>query len=193
MITWKGRGSRLCFEYRIQHSSNEQHWCCREQDVKRVYYMSMEFLMGRSLLNALFNLDVTGQYGEALQEMGYSLESLVEQERDAVCSSLASFCFNPTHSMHANVCVCLCALMCSCCMSLSGQINSLGGCKRQSGIEAACCLGTGERWAGATGSMFHGLDGHPGPACMGLWHSIPIWCATAGVLWCKKPTDRARG
>jgi starch phosphorylase len=56
----------------------------REQDVKRVYYMSMEFLMGRSLLNALFNLDVTGQYGEALQEMGYTLETLVEQERDAV-------------------------------------------------------------------------------------------------------------
>ena len=56
----------------------------REQDVKRVYYMSMEFLMGRSLLNALFNLDVTGAYGEALAEMGYSLEALVEQERDAV-------------------------------------------------------------------------------------------------------------
>lgn len=59
---------------------------CREQDVKRVYYMSMEFLMGRSLLNALFNLDVTGAYGEALAEMGYSLEALVEQERDAVSS-----------------------------------------------------------------------------------------------------------
>lgn len=60
----------------------------REQDVKRVYYLSMEFLMGRSLLNALFNLDVTGAYGEALAEMGYNLESLVEQERDAVRGGL---------------------------------------------------------------------------------------------------------
>lgn len=104
----------------MQHSLDKQHRCCREQDVKRVYYMSMEFLMGRSLLNALFNLDVTGQYGEALQEMGYSLESIVEQERDAVCSCLASFCLNRDpltqlafqyYVSHANlhVCVHLCA------------------------------------------------------------------------------------
>jgi Carbohydrate phosphorylase len=53
-----------------------------------VYYMSMEFLMGRSLLNALFNLDVAGAYGEALAEMGYNLETLVEQERDAVSAHL---------------------------------------------------------------------------------------------------------
>ena len=52
--------------------------------MKRVYYMSMEFLMGRSLLNALFILVVAGAYGEALAEMGYNLETLVQQERDAV-------------------------------------------------------------------------------------------------------------
>ena len=45
--------------------------------------MSMEFLMGRSLTNALNNLGVVSQYTEALREMGYSLETLVEQERDA--------------------------------------------------------------------------------------------------------------
>jgi Carbohydrate phosphorylase len=56
---------------------------CRSADVKRVYYMSMEFLMGRSLLNALFNLDVKDQYTEALQEMGYELEAVVQEERDA--------------------------------------------------------------------------------------------------------------
>ena len=57
--------------------------CCRDTDPKRVYYMSMEFLMGRSLTNALNNLAVVNQYTEALREMGYSLETLVEQERDA--------------------------------------------------------------------------------------------------------------
>lgn len=55
----------------------------RDSDPKRVYYMSMEFLMGRSLTNALNNLAVVNQYTEALREMGYSLEALVEQERDA--------------------------------------------------------------------------------------------------------------
>lgn len=43
---------------------------CREKDPKRVYYLSMEFLMGRSLLNTLYNLDIKEQYGEALREMG---------------------------------------------------------------------------------------------------------------------------
>ena len=36
----------------------------REQDVKRVYYLSMEFLMGRSLTNALYNLQISGPYSE---------------------------------------------------------------------------------------------------------------------------------
>jgi hypothetical protein len=34
----------------------------REQDPKRVYYLSMEFLMGRSLLNTLYNLGIKDQY-----------------------------------------------------------------------------------------------------------------------------------
>ena len=54
--------------------------------------MSMEFLMGRSLLNALYNLDVKEPYTEALQEMGYSLENLVQVQRwdllsDSMCAS----------------------------------------------------------------------------------------------------------
>ena len=56
---------------------------CRDVDAKRVYYLSMEFLMGRSLLNAMNNLGVVDQYTEALREMGYKLEDLIEKERDA--------------------------------------------------------------------------------------------------------------
>lgn len=55
----------------------------RELDPKRVYYISMEFLMGRSLLNSLFNLDVKDTYTEALKELGYDLETLITKERDA--------------------------------------------------------------------------------------------------------------
>ena len=41
----------------------------REQDVKRVYYLSMEFLMGRSLLNALYNLQISGPYSEVRRSL----------------------------------------------------------------------------------------------------------------------------
>ena len=55
----------------------------RDSDPKRVYYMSMEFLMGRSLTNALYNLGVNNEYTQAVSELGYSMENLAEQERDA--------------------------------------------------------------------------------------------------------------
>lgn len=64
-------------------SSKAHLHACRDADPKRVYYMSMEFLMGRSLTNALFNLGVNNEYTQALTELGYDLEKLVEQERDA--------------------------------------------------------------------------------------------------------------
>ncbi len=53
------------------------------QDAKRVYYLSLEFLIGRTLGNAVVNLDLQGVLGEAMKEMGYSLEDLTEEEWDA--------------------------------------------------------------------------------------------------------------
>ncbi len=41
-----------------------------------VYYLSAEFLMGRTLTNAIYNLGLEGEYKEALQKLGYSLEQL---------------------------------------------------------------------------------------------------------------------
>jgi len=51
--------------------------------VKRVYYMSLEFLMGRTLQNALVNLDLDDKFKDALMGIGYDLEELYEQESDA--------------------------------------------------------------------------------------------------------------
>ena len=48
-----------------------------------MYYLSAEFLMGRSLTNTVYNLGLQGEYGEALRELGYSLEQLQEQEQNA--------------------------------------------------------------------------------------------------------------
>jgi starch phosphorylase len=39
--------------------------------------------MGRSLLNALMNLDLEKPYRVALEELGYKLEDMVDQEKDA--------------------------------------------------------------------------------------------------------------
>eukprot|EP00850_Spirogloea_muscicola_P017799 SM000156S02155 [mRNA] locus=s156:289152:295738:+ [translate_table: standard] len=68
---------------RLIESWNDTQQFFKDQDQKRVYYLSMEFLMGRSLLNSIFNLGVKDQYVEALSQLGYDLEVLVEQERDA--------------------------------------------------------------------------------------------------------------
>ena len=54
-----------------------------DDDVKRVYYLSLEFLMGRSLLNNVMNLGAYSKFTLALEQIGYSLESLEESERDA--------------------------------------------------------------------------------------------------------------
>ncbi len=50
---------------------------------KRVYYLSMEFLMGRTLGNGLINLGLYDQCRDALEEMGMDLEELREIEVDA--------------------------------------------------------------------------------------------------------------
>ena len=53
-----------------------------EQDPKTVYYMSMEFLMGRALGNNLINLCADGEVKEALDELGFDLNCIEDQEPD---------------------------------------------------------------------------------------------------------------
>ncbi len=54
-----------------------------EAGAKRVYYMCMEFLLGRSLKTNLCNLGLADAYEKALKKMGFSLEDLYECEPDA--------------------------------------------------------------------------------------------------------------
>lgn len=53
-----------------------------EQDPKRVYYMSMEFLMGRALGNNLINFGAYSEVKEALDEMGFDLNVIEDEEPD---------------------------------------------------------------------------------------------------------------
>ena len=53
-----------------------------DQDPKIVYYMSMEFLMGRALGNNLINLKAYKEVKEALEEIGLNLDVIEDQEPD---------------------------------------------------------------------------------------------------------------
>ncbi len=52
-------------------------------DQRRVYYLSLEFLMGRLLSNALHNLGIYDDCKLALQRLGVSLDEVIESEHDA--------------------------------------------------------------------------------------------------------------
>ncbi len=54
-----------------------------EHDAKRIYYLSLEFLMGRTLSNAMLNLEMDQQAKEALYELGQQFEAVAEIEADA--------------------------------------------------------------------------------------------------------------
>ncbi|WP_422931524.1 glycogen/starch/alpha-glucan phosphorylase [Singulisphaera sp. PoT] len=65
-----------------------QHWVCtqREYDAKnpkQVYYLSMEFLIGRSLANNVINLALSPLVDAAAREKGLELAEILEQEPDA--------------------------------------------------------------------------------------------------------------
>ncbi|MCL4807930.1 MAG: glycogen/starch/alpha-glucan phosphorylase, partial [Thermoanaerobaculia bacterium] len=55
----------------------------REAGARRVYYLSMEFLIGRSLGDSLHNLGLYGAALEALESLGHELDEVREEEVDA--------------------------------------------------------------------------------------------------------------
>ncbi|MCL4471734.1 MAG: glycogen/starch/alpha-glucan phosphorylase [Sulfuricella sp.] len=66
----------------VERWKNTQY-AYEEQNCKRTYYLSLEFLMGRALGNAMLNLDVDKATGEALRNLGLVLEEIAGQEHDA--------------------------------------------------------------------------------------------------------------
>ena len=53
------------------------------EDPKRVYYVSMEFLMGRSLENSLLNLGLLDDFRSAMESLGYDFNEIIDEEQDA--------------------------------------------------------------------------------------------------------------
>lgn len=62
---------------------HDTHQYFKKKDPKRLYFLSLEFLMGRSLSNSVINLGIRDQYADALNQLGFEFEVLAEQEGDA--------------------------------------------------------------------------------------------------------------
>uniref|UniRef100_A0A5B7CG11 Alpha-1,4 glucan phosphorylase n=1 Tax=Davidia involucrata TaxID=16924 RepID=A0A5B7CG11_DAVIN len=62
---------------------HDTHIYFKKKDPKRLYFLSLEFLMGRSLSNSVINLGIRDQYADALSQLGFEFEVLAEQEGDA--------------------------------------------------------------------------------------------------------------
>ena len=68
---------------RIIHQWDLSRKTQRAKSAKRVYYLSLEFLMGRAMTNNIINLGLEKHVREALSSLGYSLEELMDVEPDA--------------------------------------------------------------------------------------------------------------
>lgn len=60
---------------------NDTYVHFHKTDPKQTYYLSMEYLQGRALSNAVGSLGITGAYAEALKKFGYELEAIAGQVR----------------------------------------------------------------------------------------------------------------
>ena len=68
---------------RLSQMNSDFRQEAKGQDSKEIYYLCMEFLMGRSLKNNLYNLDLTDTFKKALESFDVSLDKLYEKEPDA--------------------------------------------------------------------------------------------------------------
>ncbi|KAM7259199.1 hypothetical protein ACFE04_014940 [Oxalis oulophora] len=68
---------------RLIQQWNETYVHFHKIDPKQTYYLSMEYLQGRALTNAIGNLHIQDAYTDALRSLGHELEEVVQQEKDA--------------------------------------------------------------------------------------------------------------
>jgi starch phosphorylase len=73
----------LALRDRLMERWKHTRFAYEEADSKQAYYLSLEFLMGRALGNALLNLGLDGTIEPALHRLGLELEELIDVEHDA--------------------------------------------------------------------------------------------------------------
>ncbi|BGP39269.1 Non-essential glycogen phosphorylase [Rhodotorula kratochvilovae] len=76
------QAAALSVRDKLIHNWNHTQTTHTQLKVKRVYYFSLEFLMGRQADNALLNLGNKTSYDESLKQLGFNLEDIIDVERD---------------------------------------------------------------------------------------------------------------
>ncbi|EME47100.1 glycosyltransferase family 35 protein [Dothistroma septosporum NZE10] len=76
-------GTALAFRDRLVIEWNKTQQLQTSADPKRVYYLSLEFLMGRALDNAMLNTNMKDVAVDGLKDLGFRMEDIITQERDA--------------------------------------------------------------------------------------------------------------
>lgn len=76
------KGTSLSIRDRLLENWNDSQMNLKVTNNKRLYYLSIEFLLGRMMQNALINLDLEEKYKEALNELGFKIEEIYEEEYD---------------------------------------------------------------------------------------------------------------
>ena len=75
-------GTALSVRDRLLESWNDSQMAIKNMNPKKINYLSIEFLLGRMLQNALVNMELEDVYKKALNELGYKLEDIYENEND---------------------------------------------------------------------------------------------------------------
>ncbi|KAF2004727.1 glycosyltransferase family 35 protein [Amniculicola lignicola CBS 123094] len=76
-------GTALAFRDRLVLDWNKTQQTQTFADQKRIYYLSLEFLMGRALDNAMLNVDQKDVASAGLSDLGFRMEDIISQEHDA--------------------------------------------------------------------------------------------------------------
>ena len=81
----QGRYDALAYSIRdrIIHQWDISRKTQNASKAKRVYYLSLEFLMGRAMTNNIINMGLMDEVGKALSDLGYKYEELADVEPDA--------------------------------------------------------------------------------------------------------------
>ncbi|KAG6835218.1 hypothetical protein H0H93_003853 [Arthromyces matolae] len=79
---WLSQAAALSARDNLLLNWNETQLEYTRKSPNRAYYLSLEFLMGRTLDNALLNLGLKDQYRDGVERLGFSIEDLLDKERD---------------------------------------------------------------------------------------------------------------
>ncbi len=80
---YAGEALSLVIRDHLMEHWKTTHQTYKNNDCRRGYYLSMEFLMGRTLSNAMLNLGVTDTVTQAMYDLGIEIEELISSEEDA--------------------------------------------------------------------------------------------------------------